>query len=81
MAINYSTMSIAHIRKTRGLPFLKVGMRIESLHAGRKGKITSARNGYLKIMLDGDKHSGAYHPWWMIRYFDKEGNMLWEGRD
>lgn len=34
----------------------------------RRGTITGARGAYLLIRLDGDKHSGAYHPTWALTY-------------
>jgi len=62
-------MSMANIRRTRGVP-AKRGGRV--IYTGRgeplKGTIRSARGGYLMILLDGEKHAGAYHPTWELEY-------------
>ncbi len=34
----------------------------------RFGTIKSARGGYLRIVLDGDKHAGNFHPTWKLEY-------------
>jgi len=34
----------------------------------RFGTIKSARGGYLKILLDGDKYAGTFHPTWKLEY-------------
>lgn len=34
----------------------------------RTGTIKSARHGYLRIVLDGDKHAGVFHPTWELEY-------------
>ena len=33
-----------------------------------QGTITGADGGYLRIRLDGEKHSKRYHPTWNIQY-------------
>lgn len=38
------------------------------LYKGMHGVITSARGGYLRIRLDGEKRIGSYHPTWEITY-------------
>lgn len=37
----------------------------------RFGTIKSAKGGYLRILLDGDKHAGTYHPTWKIEYLEE----------
>lgn len=73
-------MSMAQIRKQRGVP-AKRGMRVHYVNKDRYGRIVSARCGYLKILLDGDKHPGHYHPTWMLDYLDDKGNVIHSTRD
>jgi hypothetical protein len=35
---------------------------------GKPGVITGFSGAYLRIRLDGDKHSGRWHPTWRIEY-------------
>ena len=63
-------MSMKQIRESRGVP-AKRGMRVYFEHGNRFGRIVSAKGGYLKILLDGDKHPGFYHPTWKIDYLQK----------
>lgn len=75
-------MTMDYIRKSRGLPFLKRGMRVQFLHNGRFGKITGANiGGNINIRFDGDTFSQNCHPRWRMRYFDKEGNVIREFTD
>lgn len=74
-------MSIEILRKKRNIPFAKVGMRVE-VYNGNKGKITGDHHGdMLKIKLDGENHSGVYHPHWKIKYFDNKGVLIKEYKD
>ena len=68
-------MTIESIRKYRGVP-AKVGMRVFYRHNGKYGTIKSARCGYLKILLDGDKWPQTFHPTWRLDYLDKDGTVL-----
>lgn len=60
---------MAQIRQSRGVP-AKRGMRVRFTGAGgpQLGTIKSARDGYLRILLDGDKWAGTYHPTWKLEY-------------
>lgn len=69
-------MSIAEIRKCRGVP-AKRGMRVYYKHEQRYGTIKSAQQGYLMILLDGDKCPLTFHPTWELVYLDKDGSELW----
>lgn len=60
-------MTIADIRKSRRVP-AKRGGRVYCKHSKRLGTIKSARGGYLKILLDGDKHTKSFHPTWQLDY-------------
>ena len=72
--------SLDYVRKHRGLPFVKLGMKVELNFSGKtkKGVITGANNGNLNIKMDGHKHSSNCHPCWAIKYFDDKGNVLAE---
>lgn len=62
-------MSMAYIRKTYGVPAKRFG-RVEYTGAAKpqQGTITGAREGYLRIRMDGDNFSQPYHPTWQLRY-------------
>ena len=66
---------IADIRKSRGVP-AKRGRRVVYTGSAdgspRHGTITGASHGYVRIRLDGDTHSGLYHPTWKLRYLENE---------
>ena len=64
-------MSMEQIRKTRGVP-AKRGMRVFYESKQRFGTIKSASGGYLRILLDGDKYAGNYHPTWKLKYLPCE---------
>lgn len=72
-------MSMARIRKERCVP-AKRGMRVRywSPSGVRYGVIRSAKGGYLRILLDGDKHAGNFHPTWALDYLDENGVTLKE---
>ncbi len=61
--------SFAYINRAYGLS-VKKGDRVEYTGDGtpRGGEIVSADGGYLRIRLDGDVHSGRYHPTWALRH-------------
>lgn len=61
-----------YIRQYYGVP-AKRGGRVRytgGLHGSepRLGTIKSARGGYLKIQLDGDKFVSTFHPTWKLEY-------------
>lgn len=60
-------MSMASIRKSRGVP-VKRGGRVFYEHEQRYGTIKSTWVGYLRIQLDGDKHTKTFHPTWKLKY-------------
>lgn len=63
-------MTIKYIRDTYKVP-AKRGMRI-IFEGKRRGVITGAKGCYLRIRLDGGKHSGNYHPTWEIEYLEEK---------
>lgn len=70
-------MTIAQIRKQRGVP-AKRKMRVFYRYAKRYGTITGARNGQLRIRLDGDVHTGSYHPTWCLDYLNEQGDVIYQ---
>ena len=62
-------MSMLYIRKRYGVP-AKRGARIEYRGEGSPelGTITGSEGAYLRIRMDGEKHTGTYHPTWEMRY-------------
>lgn len=72
-------MSIESVRKNRGLPFLKRGMRVQLNYSGKSktGVVTGANESLnINIRFDGSKRSTNCHPRWAISYFDKDGNTI-----
>ena len=63
-----------YIKTYYNLPFIKKNMDVE--FEGKKGKITGARGQYLKIMLEGQKQAGYYHPTYNLKYFDQNGQEI-----
>ena len=63
------------VRKTYGVP-AKRGVRVEYTGeiSPQIGTITSAKDGYIRVRMDGDNYSGIYHPTWEMRYLSAEGN-------
>lgn len=62
-------MSMDYIRDTYKVP-AKRGGRVEYTYPvpPRMGTIISSRGAKLRIRLDGDKHTGLYHPTWQLCY-------------
>jgi hypothetical protein len=74
---------ISELRKTLNMPYLKVGTRVESTHHGLKGKVSGALNckwspNSISVTWDGDTNSLPASPQWMIKYFDKNNNVMAE---
>lgn len=68
-------MTMANIRRTRAVP-AKRGMRIFCRYSQRFGRILSAKHGYLRILLDGDKYPGHFHPTFKLNYLDGDGEVI-----
>jgi hypothetical protein len=70
-------MTLAEVRKYRGIHYAKRGMRVQSLHSGRFGRIAGGNSsGNLNIIFDGDNYSQNCHPNWQMVYFDNDGNVI-----
>jgi len=65
-------MSIDKIRKKYNIPAKRGGrVKYTGDHNGKVtkyGTIKSARGGYLKILIDGEKTARTFHPTWEIEY-------------
>lgn len=72
-------MNLDYVKKQRGLPFVKIGMKVQSTYNGKFGYITGGNmSGNLQIRFEGKNHSENYHPHWEIKYFDDKGNVIKE---
>jgi len=70
---------LEQLKKSRNMPFLKIGMRIEFLHDGRIGNIIGCGNGAnLKVKFDSSGQIGHCHPKWEMRYFGDDGAVIAE---
>ena len=80
--IKFDTMTkLDYVRKRRGLPFIKRGMKVELNYSGKTktGVITGANeSGNLNVRFGGNKHSDNCHPRWAVKYIDDKGNTLAE---
>lgn len=62
---------MTQIRQTRGVPAKRGGRVKYTGHLDgrpREGTIKSAKDGYLYIILDGEKFARPYHPTWKLEY-------------
>ena len=66
-------MSMKWIRKSYNVP-AKRGGRVKYTYPDppKYGTIKSAKYGYLRILMDGEKFILPYHPTWELEYLDKE---------
>lgn len=66
-------MSMEYIRNAYRVP-AKRGARVQ--YTGEKrptlGTITGSEGARLRIRMDGEKHTGIYHPTWEIRYLPEQ---------
>ena len=72
------------VRRQRGLPFLKRGMRVELCYSTKRkqGYIVSGNtSGNIQVMFDGDKKSSNCHPRWAMTYYDSSGNIIAQFKD
>ena len=70
-----STASIADIRTTRRMPWLKCGMIIEV--EGRRGVVTGGNSHCnLQVRFEGQRRSVNCHPWWQTKYYGSGGEVI-----
>jgi len=70
-------VSMAYIRHQYKVP-AKRGARVEYMSSARdgselmQGTIVGSTGAYLRVRLDGNKHSGRFHPTWNIVYLTEQ---------
>jgi hypothetical protein len=75
-------MNLDYVKKTRGLDFVKKGMRVEQTEMKQSGVIVGGnRSGNIDVKFDGNKHTDNCHPTYMMKYFDDNGNVIKEYKD
>lgn len=52
-------MSIDYVKKTYGMPWIKVGLKVQTIKG--QGVITSATH-YIFVRLEGNRHPLPFHP-------------------
>jgi hypothetical protein len=71
------TDQFEYMKQMRGIEFTHIGMRVEV--DGRPGTIVGANSSMnLDVCFDGEWWPSNCHPWWMIKYFDNERNLIRE---
>lgn len=72
------TQDIADFQDTlrrRGIEFAYLGMKVEV--DGKPGRIVGGnRSLNLDICFDGNHWKENCHPWWRMKYFDNQGNLI-----
>ena len=72
-------MSMRDFRRQRKMAFVRRGMRVLHTYNDRYGKIVrSNTSGNLDIKFDGDNYTINCHPFFMMTYFDKNGDIIKE---
>ena len=59
--------NMEYIRKKYKVP-AKYGMKV--IAQGRNGIIVGAKNGYLRIRIEGEKNILSFHPTWEMKYLE-----------
>lgn len=62
-------MSMRYIRRYYKVPARR-GARVEYTgeQEPQQGTITSSEGARIRVRMDGEKHTGIYHPTWEMRY-------------
>lgn len=69
--------SFERMKYYRGIEFAFLGMKVEM--NGKPGRIVgSNRSLNLDICFDGQNFKENCHPWWKMKYFDNNGNLIKE---
>ena len=74
-------MNLENVKKQRGLPFIKIGMRVELAYGTTKqmGTIKGGNSSLnIDVLFDGEKKPDNCHPTWAMKYFDDAGNIIAE---
>lgn len=68
------TLSLDYVRRYYGVPARR-GMRVTC--DGKPGTLTTGDGAHIRVRLDGEKHSGNYHPTWRVTYHTPEGDVTY----
>jgi len=72
-------MSLKNVREYRGMPFIKLGMRVHHTYNNKYGRISGSNwAGNLNITFDGESYSTNCHPCFMMIYFNDDGDVIAE---
>lgn len=74
-------MSLQNVRASRGMPFLRRGMRVHMTDSDRYGSIVSTRGDNLRIRIENSNQRVVRHPQWMMKYLDSSNNTIAEYQD
>lgn len=65
------------MKQRRGIEFASLGMRVEV--CGKPGRIVGANSsGNLNVCFDGTCYTENCHPYWKVKYFDDNGELIRE---
>lgn len=67
------------MKQNRDIDFAYMGMRVEV--DGKPGTITGYHGFNLMVLMDGQTWPGNCHPWWHVKYFDRDGSLIKEYAD
>lgn len=69
-----------HMKQQRDIDFAYMGMRVEV--DGKPGVIVGSNMSLnLDVCSDGECWKSNCHPWWRVKYFDSNGNLVKEFKD
>lgn len=72
-------MSLEYVKQSRGLDFIKIGMKVENTYSKKVGVIKKGNSsGNLDILFEGEKKAQNCHPTWAMKYFDENNNVIAE---
>ena len=76
-----NTWRMKDIRRGYRVPAKRGGRVIyHGSEPAQMGTIKSARHAHLRILLDGYKHTGEFHPTWKLEYLDDAGGVILDTR-
>ena len=67
------------MKEARGLDFLTRNMTVEV--AGERGKVVGSYMHNLLVRFDGKKHDTNCHPFWRVKYYADNGDLVKEYND
>jgi len=70
-------MNLEYIKNTRGLDFIKVGMKVKNTYLNKEGIVKGGNSsGNLDVLFDGENKTANVHPTWEMEYYNKEGELI-----